>query len=163
MQTHSKTIAQKAMAYGMEGVQIDGNDILAVYTATHEAIERARAGRGPTLIEAITYRQKMHTTSDDPTKYRDAKHHEEWMKKDPIPRFKIYLKYKGIWNEDYEKQVWEDAQRKVEAEVKLFEAVKNPEIEDMFKYVYAEMPAHLQEELELLKQAMQEKQAEESQ
>ncbi|MDO8427884.1 MAG: pyruvate dehydrogenase (acetyl-transferring) E1 component subunit alpha [Candidatus Diapherotrites archaeon] len=159
-QTHSKTIAQKAFAYGMAGVQVDGNDILAVHTATADAIERARNGQGPTLIEAVTYRQKMHTTADDPTKYRDPKVHDEWMKKDPISRFKIYLKYKGIWSEEYEKQVWADAQAKVEEEVKIFEALKAPPIEDMFKYVYAEMPEYLIEEMEELKQAMAEKELE---
>src|SRR2546427_9064495 len=86
-QTHSKTIAQKALAYGLPGIQVDGNDVLAVYAASREAVERARAGDGPTLIECVTYSLGVHTTADDPTKYRTAEEVAEWERKDPLTRF----------------------------------------------------------------------------
>ncbi|NOX59098.1 MAG: thiamine pyrophosphate-dependent dehydrogenase E1 component subunit alpha, partial [Planctomycetes bacterium] len=90
-QTKSRTIAQKAIAYGFEGVQVDGNDVLAVYSATSKAVAKARAGGGPTLIECVTYRLSMHTTADDPTRYRDDKEVKEWEKRDPLIRFTKYL------------------------------------------------------------------------
>ena len=86
-QTHSRTIAQKALAYGLPGLQVDGNDILAVYAACREAVERARGGDGPTLIECVTYRLGVHTTADDPTKYRSTEEVEAWERKDPLTRF----------------------------------------------------------------------------
>ena len=86
-QTRSKTLAQKALAYGMPGIQVDGNDILAVYAAAQEAVARARTGGGPTLIECVTYRLMMHTTADDPTRYRTDEEVEKWNQKDPLPRF----------------------------------------------------------------------------
>ena len=83
-QTRSKTLAQKALAYGMPGIQVDGNDILAVYLAAQEAVERARAGGGPTLIECVTYRMMMHTTADDPKRYRSDEEVEGWSHRDPL-------------------------------------------------------------------------------
>ena len=90
-QTRSETLAQKALAYGMPGIQVDGNDVLAVYAAASEAVERARSGGGPTLIECVTYRLAMHTTADDPKRYRTDAEVEEWRRKDPITRFQNYL------------------------------------------------------------------------
>ena len=97
-QTHSRTIAQKALAYGFPGIQVDGNDLLAVYAATREAVERARAGDGPTLIECVTYRLAMHTTADDPTKYRTSEEVAEWERKDPLTRLTAYMKKKGLYD-----------------------------------------------------------------
>ncbi|HSE93379.1 MAG TPA: pyruvate dehydrogenase (acetyl-transferring) E1 component subunit alpha, partial [Methylomirabilota bacterium] len=90
-QTHSRTLAQKALAYGLPGIQADGNDVLAVYAASREAVDRARAGDGPTLIECVTYRLGMHTTADDPTKYRTEEEVRAWERKDPLTRFAAYL------------------------------------------------------------------------
>src|SRR5206468_3321344 len=90
-QTASETIAIKAVAYGMPGVRVDGNDVLAVYRATRAAVDRARAGAGPTFIEALTYRVSAHSSSDDPTRYRDESVTAEWRRKDPIERFRKYL------------------------------------------------------------------------
>src|SRR2546423_11105690 len=101
-QTHSRTIAQKALAYGIPGLQVDGNDVLAVYAACHEAVERARGGDGPTLIECVTYRLGVHTTADDPTKYRTAEEVEAWERKDPLTRFTAYLKKKRLLEEGLE-------------------------------------------------------------
>src|ERR687897_445591 len=95
-QPHSRTIAQKALAYGFPGIQIDGNDLLAVYAATREAVARARAGEGPTLIECVTYRLGGDTTADDPTKDRPDHEVKAWEKKDPLTRLVPYLERKGI-------------------------------------------------------------------
>ena len=98
-QTHSRTIAQKALAYGFPGIQVDGNDALAVYAASREATERARAGQGPTLIECVTYRLGVHTTADDPTKYRSDEEVAAWERKDPLTRFRAYLEKKNLLEE----------------------------------------------------------------
>ena len=102
-QTKSETLAQKALAYGFNGIQVDGNDILSVYRAVKEAADNARSGKGPIALEFITYRMGPHTTSDDPKKYRDEKEVAYWRDRDPIKRFQIYLKAKGIWDEQFEK------------------------------------------------------------
>src|ERR671934_729829 len=107
-QTHSRTIAEKALAYGMPGVQVDGNDVLAVYAAAREAVERAREGDGPTLIECVTYRLGVHTTADDPTKYRSNEEVAEWERKDPLTRFAAYLKKKRLLDDGLEAQVDEE-------------------------------------------------------
>ena len=138
-QTHSRTIAQKALAYGFPGIQVDGNDILAVYAATQEAVERARAGDGPTLIECVTYRLAMHTTADDPTKYRQPEEVAEWERKDPLTRFTGYLRKKGIAIDGVEAEV--DAE--ISEAVRRFEAMPSPDPLTMFDHVYAERPAHL--------------------
>ncbi len=146
-QTASKTLAQKAVAYGMPGILVDGNDIFAMYVATKEAIRRARNGEGPTLIEAYTYRFGPHTTSDDPTKYRKDEEVESWRDKDPFVRFKQYLLNKGIITEEWE----ENIKKELDAEVvKTFEDMERNskyEIEDIFKYHYETMPPHLEEQL----------------
>src|SRR5213594_3206065 len=95
-QTHSRTIAQKALAYGFPGIQVDGNDVLAVYAATREAVDRARAGDGPTLLECVTYRLAMHTTADDPKKDRTEEEVAMWEHKDPLTRFRAYLEKKDL-------------------------------------------------------------------
>jgi pyruvate dehydrogenase E1 component alpha subunit len=121
-QTASETIAQKAIAYGIEGIQVDGNDALAVYRATSEALERARNGGGPTLIEAVTYRLLMHTTSDDPTKYRNEQEVDTWWERDPIPRLQTYLRKRGIWNDDRERDLAAEVKAEVDAAVERFES-----------------------------------------
>ena len=153
-QSASKTLAQKAEAYGFNGIQVDGNDILAVYAATKEAVDRANKGDGPTLIEAVTYRLSDHTTADDASRYRSEKEIEEWIGKDPITRFKLYLESKHIWNKDFEKEIRKEAEGKVEEAVKKAEAAPPPDLEDFFKYTYAEMPWNVKEELEELKESL---------
>ncbi|MBU5312846.1 pyruvate dehydrogenase (acetyl-transferring) E1 component subunit alpha [Tissierella carlieri] len=147
-QTMSKTLAQKAIAYGMPGIVVDGNDIFAMYSATKEAIDRARNGEGPTLIEAFTYRLGAHTTSDDPTLYRKDEEVQEWWKKDPILRFKKYLLNKNILTEEWE----EKTKKELEIDVmSTFEEIENKSdtlIEDIFKYHYETMPPQLEEQLE---------------
>ena len=146
MQTASTTIAQKAVAYGFDGVQVDGNDILGCYAATREAAEKARNGGGPTLIEAITYRMMFHTTADDPKKYRSEDEVKKWEKLDPINRYEIYLRNRGILNDQVEKDVREEAVRLVAEAVERYEANRDVDPVDCFDYTYAEMPPELKEQ-----------------
>jgi pyruvate dehydrogenase E1 component alpha subunit len=145
-QTHSRTIAQKALAYGIPGLQVDGNDVLAVYAACTDAVNRARAGEGPTLIECVTYRLGVHTTADDPTKYRSAEEVEAWERKDPLTRFTAYLKKKRLLDDGLEDAV--DAE--IAAAVQRFEATGAAEPLTMFEHVYAELPEHLKAQREQL-------------
>jgi pyruvate dehydrogenase E1 component alpha subunit len=139
-QTHSKTIAQKALAYGMPGLQVDGNDVLAVHAACREAVDRARAGDGPTLIECVTYRLGVHTTADDPTKYRSTEEVEAWERKDPLTRFGAYLQKKKLLDEGLTESV--DAE--IAEAVKRFEALGSPDPLTMFEHAYATRPPHLE-------------------
>src|SRR6266516_3589398 len=138
-QTHSRTIAQKALAHGLPGLQVDGNDVLAVYAATKEAVDRAREGNGPTLIECVTYRLGVHTTADDPTKYRSEEEVREWERKDPLTRFVEYLRKKNLLEDGLEQEV--DAE--IAAAVKRFEAMAPPDVLTMFDHAYAEKPPEL--------------------
>ncbi|MFQ6012962.1 MAG: pyruvate dehydrogenase (acetyl-transferring) E1 component subunit alpha [Thermoplasmata archaeon] len=144
-QTGTPEIAIKAQAYGFDGLRVDGNDVLAMYRATKDALDKARAGEGPTLIEAVTYRMGPHTTSDDPTRYRDEAEVEKWRKRDPIVRFQRYLRAKGIWNEEMEVEVRQDAEAQVDKAVVRAEEHAPPPPESLFDDVYAEMPWHLKE------------------
>ena len=149
-QTRSKTLAQKALAYGMPGIQVDGNDILAVYAAAKEAVDRARGGGGPTLIECVTYRMAVHTTADDPRRYRTDAEVEIWRKRDPIVRYEKYLIEKGLLSEDkiagFEADVLEEIQAAVDAAEERMKALGDPI--DMFEHAYAEMPPSLKEQKE---------------
>lgn len=155
-QTAAETIAQKALAYGFSGIAVDGNDVLAVLSAVKEALQKARAGRGPTLIEAVTYRMGHHTTSDDATKYRDASEVKEWEAKDPIKRFRLYLQTKGLWDEALEKMVEEKAVEDVEQAVAEAENRPAAAIEDIFAYTYAAMTPQLTEQLAELRESLKE-------
>lgn len=158
-QTKSETIAQKAVAYGIPGLQVDGNDILAVFAAAKEAVERARQGGGPTFIECVTYRLSVHTTADDPTKYREEDEVEKWEKRDPLPRFQNYLKDKGLLTEEdieaLEEEVKEEIQQAVDAAEKRMKELDDEAL-SMFDHIYAEMPPHLQEQREELKAELEE-------
>jgi pyruvate dehydrogenase E1 component alpha subunit len=150
-QTHSRTLAQKALAYGFPGIQVDGNDVLAVYAASREAVERARGGDGPTFIECVTYRLGVHTTADDPTRYRSEEEVKAWEQKDPLTRFSAYLQKKNILEEHLEEQI--DAE--IAAAVQRFEAVGAADPLAMFDHVYAELPPHLQAEREELRERLE--------
>lgn len=150
-QTAAKTLAQKALAYGFPGIQVDGNDVLAMYAASKEALDRARKGDGPTLIESYTYRMGDHTTSDDATRYRLEKDLAEWADRDPIKRFRIYLENKGLWSEDEERALQDELANVIEEAVKKAEAYPKPTLEDTFKFTYAQMTPDLQEQLEALR------------
>ena len=152
IQTASETIAQKAIAYGVDGIQVDGNDLFAVSTVTKEAVAKARSGGGSTLIEAVTYRFGPHTTADDPTKYRREDEIEPWKQLDPLVRLRLYLKGRGLWSDEVENRMTEEAQKEIDQAVKEAEAVPVPELEEIFKYVYAEMTPQLKEQMEYLKE-----------
>ena len=149
-QSASETLAQKALAYGFPGIQVDGNDVLAVYRATKEAIDRARAGKGPTLIECFTYRIADHTTADDASKYRSKKEVEQWKKKDPIDRLRIFMKKKKMWTAAYEKKLLEGSRKKILDAVKKMESMPAPDPKDIFKYTYAEKTKRISEQEEEL-------------
>ncbi len=145
-QTAAETIAAKAQAYGMPGVRVDGNDVLAVYRVCKEAVDGARNGDGPTLVETVTYRMASHSSSDDASRYRDAKEFEQWKQRDPIQRFQKYLKRRGLWNETFEKDITTDFKNELAAAVKKVEASGKPPIESMFEDVYMNQTPQLREQ-----------------
>lgn len=151
IQTRSETIAQKAIAYGMPGIQVDGNDIFAVYAATKEAVDRARRGEGPSLIECYTYRLGAHTTADDPTKYRSDEEVKAWEPKDPMRRFKQYLIDNDLWSEAQEASELEAYERYVKEEFEKVEASGLVSLEDVFDYHYAEKHPELIAQYEEIK------------
>jgi pyruvate dehydrogenase E1 component alpha subunit len=151
-QTASPTIAQKACAYGFPGIQVDGNDILAMYIASKEAVDRARRGDGPTLIEAYTYRLGNHTTSDDARKYRLEQELKEWEPKDPLIRFKAYLIDKGLLDDKKDEVLWNEARDRTEKAVADAEAFPAPKLEDTFRFTYEKMPVELEEQLNHLRE-----------
>jgi len=137
-QTASRTLAQKAVAYGMPGIQVDGNDVLGVYSAASNAADRARDGKGPTLIECVTYRMAVHTTADDPDKYRDKEEVDEWAERDPIERLQRYLQARDLLGGD---------------DVELLEAEIEEEIDDAWEEThYAELPPYLRRQREWFEQ-----------
>ena len=140
-QTASATLAQKAAAYGFDGVQVDGMDVLAVHTATRAAVDRARAGGGPMLIEAVCYRFGPHTTADDPARYREDEEVGRWRGLDPIPRMRAYLAAEGVWTEEAEAQLWEDARGQVAQAVAAAEAEPPSSPAAMFDHAYGRPPA----------------------
>lgn len=141
-QTKSINLAIKSIAFGIPGVKVDGNDFFAMYSAYKQAHIYTRAGNGPVLIEALTYRKGAHTTSDDPTKYRTKDEEVKWGLTDPLLRLKKFIDNKGIWKEDEEKLIEE---YKIEVENQFEQAEKEAKyhIEDVFKHMYVEMPEDL--------------------
>jgi pyruvate dehydrogenase E1 component alpha subunit len=146
-QTASKTLAQKANAYGFEGIQVDGNDIFAVYKAASEALKKAREGGGPTFIECLTYRISDHTTADDATRYRPQAEVEAWKARDPVLRLKIFMEKNSLWTEKYQRDVEEESNVAVSEAVKLAEAAEPPGPEDMFTYTYESLTPRQKKQL----------------
>ncbi|MFQ5796833.1 MAG: pyruvate dehydrogenase (acetyl-transferring) E1 component subunit alpha [Candidatus Bipolaricaulia bacterium] len=148
-QTASESLAIKAVAYGFSGEQVDGNDVLAIYRATKAAVDKARAGGGPTLIEAVTYRIGPHTTSDDPMLYQRPEEIERWRARDPIIRFRRYLEAKDLWNDSDEAELHAEAERRFAEAIAEVEALpKRLDPELIFEQMYAELPPILKEQRE---------------
>ncbi|MFQ5480918.1 MAG: pyruvate dehydrogenase (acetyl-transferring) E1 component subunit alpha [Thermodesulfobacteriota bacterium] len=150
-QTVAETIAQRAAGYGIPGVQVDGNDIMAVYAATTRAVARARAGEGPTLIECVTYRLDDHTTADDSSRYRTDEDVAKWQKKEPLIRFRIFLEQKGILNADIDKKITAEADELVKAAVKEAEAFSAPEPADIIRYTSATLSLRQKKDIKAMK------------
>jgi pyruvate dehydrogenase E1 component alpha subunit/2-oxoisovalerate dehydrogenase E1 component alpha subunit len=146
-QTASASIAIKATAYGFPGVRVDGNDILAVIAAVREATARARAGGGPTLVECVTFRMGGHSSSDDPTRYRDAALVAEWEKRDPVARFRAHLRAQGLLADGDEERWTQEINDEISAAIQAAEALPPPAIESMFTDVYKDMPRHIEEQM----------------
>ena len=144
IQMSSETVAQKAIAYGAQGIQVDGNDIFAVYKATREALERARQGGGVTLIEAVTYRLADHTTADDARRYRDEAEVASWRAKDPIIRTRKYLESKSLWNDTRQVELEDRAKTIVAEVVRTAETIAKPSTDDIFDYTYATLDPELE-------------------
>jgi pyruvate dehydrogenase E1 component alpha subunit len=146
LQSAAKTLAQKAIAAGVEGQQIDGNDVIAVRHATEEALAKARAGGGPTLIEALTYRLGDHTTADDATRYRDAETVRQQWQFEPVARLRNHLARSGAWDKNKEEALQRDCAEQVSRAVDDYLAVPPPATDAMFDYLYATLPATLEEQ-----------------
>jgi pyruvate dehydrogenase E1 component alpha subunit/2-oxoisovalerate dehydrogenase E1 component alpha subunit len=147
MQTASQTIAVKGLAYGLESYRVDGNDVLAVYAATRRAVERARSGDGPTFIEALTYRIGAHSSSDDPSRYRDENVTLEWKTgKDPLARLRTFLGARGWLDAAADRRLADEVEAEVRAAVEAEEAAPPPPLDSLVEDVYEELPWHIQEQ-----------------
>ncbi len=152
-QSNAKTLAQKSVAAGIEGIQVDGMDVLAVYAATKSARDRAVNGDGPTLIETLTYRFGPHTMSgDDPTRYRTEELDNEWAKKDPLVRFRKFLEDKKLWSEEDENKVIDEAKEDIKQAIKKAEEQPKQKVTDLISNMYEELPSNLQEQMEIYKE-----------
>jgi pyruvate dehydrogenase E1 component alpha subunit len=138
-QSAARTFAERAPGYGFNGIVVDGNDLLAVYAVTAVAVERARAGLGPTLIESQTYRLGAHNTADDPTRYVSQEILNAWSDRDPILRVQRYLATRGGWNDDTASEVHDDISRTIDRALATARAVPPPTAEDLFEHTYAEL------------------------
>ena len=145
-QTGSESIAVKAEAYGMPGVRVDGNDVLAVYEASRQAVERARAGEGPTLLELFSFRMGPHSSSDDPTRYRPKELVEEWERKDPIARFEAFLTKEGLLQGEDIARIRTEAENEMSEAARAAEAKEPPSVASLFEDVWAELPPALREQ-----------------
>jgi 2-oxoisovalerate dehydrogenase E1 component len=154
LQTASPTIAEKAQAYGFEGIRVDGMDVLATYQATAEAIRKAREGGGPTLLELMTYRFGAHATADDPRLYRTDEEENEWRsERDPIDRFRRYLEAKGLWTDGLDEEVQTEAAETVDRAISQIESRPLPGRDDIVRHAYHRIPPMLVEQLHEAQQA----------
>lgn len=152
-QTASETIAQKAQAYGFEGLRVDGMDPIAVYLATKLAARRAREGKGPTLIEAMTYRYGAHATADDATLYRTREEEDSWKKKDAIERLRRFLENRGEWDERVGEKVAQEVAESVTAAITSIEAEPLPKRDNSIRHGFARIPAHVVDQLHAMERS----------
>ena len=145
-QCASATLAQKCLGYGFDGIQADGNDLLAMIVAAGEGLARAKSGGGPTLIEAITYRLGVHTTADDPKKYRKDEEVEEWKARDPLSRFYKYLKKRQIMDDKARDLLEEEISKEITEAIEKAEKFE-PNVTEPFQHCFATMPNHLEAQL----------------
>ncbi|WP_435063683.1 pyruvate dehydrogenase (acetyl-transferring) E1 component subunit alpha [Halobaculum sp. EA56] len=155
-QTAADTVAQKALAYGVDGIRVDGNDVLAVYNAVTEARERALNG-DPVLVEAVTYRRAAHTTSDDPTRYRTDDEVEEWEERDPLDRYRAFLRNAGLWDGIDEESVRAEVDAEFSEAVEAADSYPERDVEAVFDYVYEEMPPELRRQLDEYRDLLEER------
>lgn len=149
-QTAARYIADRGPGFGMPGYVVDGNDVLAVYQVVSEAVDRARAGDGPTLIEALNYRLGAHTTADDPKKYRDEAEVKDWLERDPLQRYAVYLTERGILSETDDQRLREEIAAEIQAVVEAVEALPPQDPAQLFDIVYAERTPQLEHQRALL-------------
>src|SRR6266705_5413576 len=147
-QSSAQTPASRGIGFGVPSELVDGNDILAVYAVMQQAVERARSGQGPTLVETLTYRIGAHTTADDPTRYRDPAEVEAWRAKDPIVRFQRFLVKRGLLDEEQGRRIVEEVEEEVNEAVRIAEAMDPPAPDGFFDWMFAELPPRLQEQRE---------------
>ena len=152
-QTAARTIAQRAVAYGMPGARVDGNDLYAILAVMEDAVARARAGEGPTLIEAVTYRRGAHSSSDDPSVYRDPDEPKRWESTDPLERWRRHIEKRNLWTDALEQQARNEINEEIATAIADAEKLGPPPVETMFEDVFAEKPPHLvEQEREMLAQ-----------
>jgi pyruvate dehydrogenase E1 component alpha subunit len=144
-QTRAESLADKAVGYGMPGVRVDGGDVLAVYEATVEALARARAGEGPTFVEALTYRSAPHATADDPSAYWDAERVEEERRNECVGRYESYLRRIGVLTDELAQEIRADALGRMKAGIAAAEAMPPPDPEEVFAHAYVDPPPGLRD------------------
>jgi pyruvate dehydrogenase E1 component alpha subunit len=145
-QTASKTLAAKALSYGMPGIRVDGNDYPAMYEVLSQSVDYARSGKGPVLIEAFTYRRGAHTTSDDPKKYRTEEEDKKWEPKDPVDRLRKYLVKQKKWNQDEEEELLGQYKKEIDAQFREAENYPQHSLDDVFAHMYAELTPELEQQ-----------------
>ncbi|MBI1861897.1 MAG: pyruvate dehydrogenase (acetyl-transferring) E1 component subunit alpha [Deltaproteobacteria bacterium] len=150
-QTAARRIADKGAGYGIPSIAVDGNDVLAVHKVMSEAVARARAGEGPTLLECVTFRMGPHSSSDDPSRYRDEKLYEAWKKRDPILRFRQYLSDRKLWNDKKEEQLQAEMKAQIAEAIERAEKLPPPSTDSIFEDVYAEPTPQLKEQQKQLR------------
>lgn len=154
-QTRARTLAQKAIAAGVPGEQVDGNDAVAVYTATHEALEAIRAGQGPRLIEALTYRLGDHTTADNASRYRDDEEVSRHWHEDPVSRLRDYLTAQSYWTKEDEQSLLEECREEVDTEAEAYLATPVQAVSTMFDHLFEGLPETLKTQREHAIEAVQ--------